>query len=482
MVLVLHRVLSRAALSVAGPVFALAGSACTLVPDRGADAPVAVSVDTLARYQVMTGWEAVAQAGQEEPGFPGWQAEALDLAVSSLGINRLRLEVRSGAENPVDHYGELRAGRGQPGDWRSQRYATVNDNADPASIAPEGFHFTELDEAVETVVLPVKQRLEARGERLYLNLNYVAFVESPAGYVHADPEEYAEFLLAAFLHLRDRYQLVPNAVEVVLEPDNTPVWRGKTIGQAIVAAGNRLATAGFRPDFIGPSTTSMAAAAPYLEGMLSVPGVEEYLKEVSYHRYRAASPGRLSRIAALAELHGLRTAMLEHIGSGVEDLYEDLTVGRVSAWQQFALAYPGVEDKGASYVRIEGGRALLSNRGRYLSQYFRYVRLGSVRVGAASDSPRARVVAFQHHQQGALTVVAQVDAARRLEIHGLRPGRYGVTVTTNQVAGRSLGERTIEGDAPLVVLAPAGSVLTVFSVGVHGAVPGASAPLTGGDK
>src|SRR5688500_14129848 len=64
---------------------------------------VVISIDTLTRFQTMTGWEAVAQAGQDEPQYRTWRDVLITQAVDDLGINRLRLEVNSGAESDTDH-------------------------------------------------------------------------------------------------------------------------------------------------------------------------------------------------------------------------------------------------------------------------------------------------------------------------------------------------------------------------------------------
>ena len=44
-----------------------------------------------------------------------------------------------------------------------------------------------------------------------MNLTYVAFLNQwpSARYVHAVPAEYAEFIFAAFVHLRDTFGFVP---------------------------------------------------------------------------------------------------------------------------------------------------------------------------------------------------------------------------------------------------------------------------------
>ena len=134
-----------------------------------------------------------------------------------------------------------------------------------------------------------------------------------------------------------RYGFVPDAIEVLLEPENT-AWRAPRIGEAIAAAGARLAAAGFRPDFIAPSVMDMANAVPFLHEIVKVPGALTYLKEIAYHRYGGVSDANLAAIHDRAAQYGLRTSMLEHIGSDAEDLYKDLTIAQVSAWQQYTLA------------------------------------------------------------------------------------------------------------------------------------------------
>ena len=427
-------------------------------PDTAVRVPT-VTVDTTTRFQTMTGWEAVAQIGYGVQGFNAAQQSALfDAAVNDLGLNRIRLELRAGAENPVDYYAQVQAG--QTVDWRAVRYATVNDNADPNVINAAGFQFTDLDENVERIVLPLRALLLARGERLHVNLCYVAFVTSSNGYVHEDPAEYAELLVAAFQHLRDKYQLTPDAVEMILEPDNTSMWRGTSIGRAMVATATRLGAAGFHPEFIGPSNTSMANAVNYFDELIQVPGVPALLKEISYHRYSGVSDANLRALAARATQYGIRTAMLEHINSDVEDLYRDLTLANASAWEQFALAFP-TSDDGAQYYVWNNGLPAISRTARYLRQYFHYVRQGSVRVAAVRDSSWVRPVAFQHATRG-IVVVMHLDNGGTLEIRGLSPGSYGANLTSEATAAQELGTFTASSAGVLRFSAPAAGVVSVY--------------------
>ena len=304
--------------------------------------------------------------------------------------------------------------------------------------------------------MPLRARLAARGETLSLNLNYVSFGTSTA---HQDPAEYAELMLAAFQHMQRRYGFVPDAIEVLLEPENTS-WRAPRIGQAIAAAGARLAEAGFHPDFIAPSVMDMANAVPFLDEIVKVPGALTYLKEVAYHRYGGVSDANLVAIHERAAQYGLRTSMLEHIGSDVEDLYKDLTLAQISAWQQYTLAYP-TTDNGAQYYYIKDGRPVAGQRTEALRQYFRYVRAGAYRVAAASDTPRVRPVAFTN-PDGRVVVVLHLERREVLTVKGLPAGHYYV-VAVPATAGLVYATEIAAG-ADFVFSMGLPSVVTVYQV------------------
>jgi hypothetical protein len=154
------------------------GGDCWYSPGHFWHSDAQAAVITLApgtHYQTVTGWEATVFAGQDEPAFPNYKDELFDLAINDLGINRVRLEIRSGVENDTDYYQLYHTGAIDYATWRAHRYATVNDNGDPNSTNLNGFHFTEMDARIEDTVLPLRQLAQARGEPLWVNLNYVAF-------------------------------------------------------------------------------------------------------------------------------------------------------------------------------------------------------------------------------------------------------------------------------------------------------------------
>jgi hypothetical protein len=435
--------------------------------------PASLTLDDSIQFQTMTGWEATDQLGQELSDFGLYKDTLYDQAVNDLGINRIRLEVRSAIENPQDYWAQFRNGQIDHATWRCLRYSTVNDNSNPSAINSSGFQFSELDFKVANVVLPLKQRLEARGEKLFINLEYVAFTNQIRGsgcsaslqYIHDDPAEYAEFMLAASLHLRDTHGLVPDAWEIALEPDNVPEWNGNLIGRAIVATAARLEQNGFTPRFIAPSTTSMSAASSYFDGILQVPGAVQYISELAYHRYSGVSSGALNNIVTRANQHGIGTAMLEHIGSGYQDLHEDLKVGNNSAWQQYALAFP-TSDNGAQYYRIDTSnpsspQVVMGSRTKYLRQYFKFVRIGAQRIGAATTDGNFDPVGFIN-ADGKYVVVVKANGGGSFTVSGLPAGTYGIKYTTSSQYDVDHPDATIGAGGLLSTSIPAQGVITVY--------------------
>lgn len=417
-------------------------------------------------YQVMSGWEATAQAGQGFERYGEWRDDLLDRAVEDLGINRLRVAVRASAESDRDHWRLLRGGTLSQQEWRCVRYSTVNDNADPDSTDLSRFHFSELDHTVENVVLPMRERLERRGEQLFVNVNYTAFtgqICDGLGYHHADPEEYAEFALAVLEHLDRKYDLHVDAWELVLEPDNTEEWTGRALGEALVATQRRLEAAGYAPEFIAPSTTSMAAAVPFVEEMTTAPGAAALIDEVSYHRYRGVSRENLVAVAERAGGLGARTAMLEYVGADHIDLHEDLTVGNASAWQQFTLGFTA-PDNGAQYFQVDTvarpATVQIGTRTPFLARYFRNARMGATRIGATSESRRLEPAAFVN-KDGSVAVVLLAARGSQFSVVGLPAGEYSVVYTTESEPERAAGTVALKAGQALNAGIPRAGVVSI---------------------
>jgi hypothetical protein len=438
-------------------------------------APATVRLDPSTTYQTMIGWEGLAWIGQFHPKARLWRDRALDLAVNDLGLNRLRVEIHCGAENPDSRIGDFLARRIEDKLFQCFNNSTTNDNDDPFRVNASGFDFRQIDLQFDQVVVPMRALLAARGERLFLNFCYVAFTSAHKGPLcppglrnhHRNPEEYAEFVRAVCDHIREKYGLTPDTWELLLEPDNRTEWTGAELGRALVAAGKRLRAGGYATTFVVGSGKTLANSVVLFDEIAAVPGALEYISEIAYHRYGGAIERKLGELVERAKRYKLRTGMLEHIGSGYENLHTDLKLGMVSSWEQYTIAGPRKGDPGGRYYLVDaqapGGPTVRdAKRTPFLRQYFRYIRRGAVRIDAKSTDRTFDPLGFVN-TDGRYVVVVKAEAGGQVSIAGLPAGTYGITYTTDVEAGIGLPDVTVGNGQPLLASLPARGVMTVFA-------------------
>jgi len=434
-----------------------------------------VDVSPSTTYQTMTGWQALTQNGWEEcdqVAFPIYRNQLHDRAVNELGINRMTIMVRSGAENTRDWFGDYKRGVIDYATYKASWFVPVNDNADPLAADPNRFFWGYVDGQVDNTIQPMRQRLAARGEKLYVVLQYVDFVQGQTKPFQPMkvPEEYAELVTETFKHLRQKYNIVPDAFELVLEPEHTPYY-APDLGRAMVAAVNRLKASGFTPAIIAPSTTSMANASTWYDQMIQVPGARGLITELAYHRYVAVSLSALQAIGQRTQRDGIKSSMLEHIGSGIDALYDDLTIGMASAWQQFALAYCGLKDNpanGGVYYQINqtdpsNPRINITNHSRLLRQVFNFVRLGAVRVGAITgNTADLHPLAFRN-ANGKHVVVVRAMRGVAFTVRGLPAGTYGINYSTSSGAWNvDQADVSVSSGGTVQASIPSNGVVTIY--------------------
>lgn len=426
-----------------------------------------VALNPYVKYQTMRGWEATDQAAQlYSPAWNNYKNALFDIAVNDLGINRIRLEIKSGTENPVDYFSQWQAGQITEDQYNDHQYEIVNDDPDPNHINPAGFKFSYLDNTINNVVLPVRQRLANRGERLWVNINYVDF--DPSAFEHKNfPAEYAEFVLATYQHMQGTFGFVPDSWEIVLEPDAAD-WSASQVALAIKAAGDRLVANGFTPNFTAPSVTAANNAPAYIDEIARTTGAMPYVSEFSYHRYNGATEAVLQQIADRATRYGKQTGMLERIGADYVALHQDIKMGLNSSWQQFTLAGPTSwgPDDGDRYYIIDD--AVVSNpvisigsRTKFLRQYFKFVRSGARRIQALTGNSNFDPVAFIN-TNGKYVVVVKASGNGSFSIQGLPTGTYGIKFTTASQYNIDHPDATITTGQTLSTSIPATGVITIY--------------------
>lgn len=436
-----------------------------------------IRVDTTVTFQTITGWQAEAQNGWLDchpAAFARYRSQLYDRLVNELGINRLTSALRSGVEATKDAHVEYAAGAMPMSAYRQTWYSPENDNGDPMVTDTSKFFWSFFDGPVENAIIPVRERLQARGEQLYWVLLYVDFLHGRTTKPYLQmkaPEEYAELVVMAFIHAKQKFGFVPDALELVLEPEHTP-YTPTDIGRAMVAVAARLRAHGFTPEILGPSTTSMWNAAPWYDAMTAVPGANGLLRELAYHRYVMTSNAALTAIGLRGLRDGVRTSMLEHIGSGFDDLYEDLTVGNVSAWMQYTSAFCGRRDNPANrgvYYQVNqtdpnNPKLNITNNSKLFRQVFAYVRRGAVRVRAESGNSTDLLPLAFRNANGRMVAVVRARRGASFAVHGLPAGTYGINYgTTTRGWNVNLPDQSIGAGEAIRTTIPSDGVLTVFA-------------------
>lgn len=449
-------------------------------------AQISITLDSSIKYQTMVGWEFALQASAEKdsmtggpnPFFDLYKDTLFDLAVNDLGLNRVRLQLRSGSENDTafgDLYYNGIIDRNQ---YKKKWFQIKNDNNDPYTINPAGFHFGELDRKIESTLLPIKQRLQQNGEDLYVNLCITDFGQNnSAGSTvefQTDSAEYAEFVLAAFQHIQSKYGWYPDGLEIILEPEHH--WgSGTNVGQNLLAAAKRLEANGFYPEFIAPSYSYFQNTLSGTPKMLTVQGVLNYVDELSYHCYAKCNIANFIVFDSIASANNLRTSQLEKIGRDYTGLYEDLKYAKVSAWQQYSLAY-WIHNDTVNINNDDGGvhylidktipqkpKVITASRTKLLRQYFKFIRKGAVRIEATtSDSVKTAPLAFINTDGNWAVVVKTTGTNTAFSISGLPPGKYGIKYTTGSAYDIDLADKTILSGGKLTTTMPATGVMTIY--------------------
>ena len=121
-------------------------------------------------YQVMKGWVVLASFWEQDkrrdrydPSWLRYRDLILDRLVNELGINRIRIEIKSGAENPVDYWTLFRQNKIGYKEAKRHNYEKINDNEDPNLVNMADFQFSHLPTRARAVLLVAGPRCVGAG-------------------------------------------------------------------------------------------------------------------------------------------------------------------------------------------------------------------------------------------------------------------------------------------------------------------------------
>jgi glucose/arabinose dehydrogenase len=424
-----------------------------------------ISLNPSVTHQTMTAWEVpvIRTVLDYTPILP-FMNTVMDLAVNDLGLNGIAIGVAPGMETTSNCESDYLNGLiNEAGFIQTCNYTATNDNADPFVINPNGFRYTLLDWQIDKILLPMKQRVEARGEKLRVVIRWVDFGVSAFEH-YQSPDEYAEFMLAVFDHIKSKYGFVPDAIDAINEGDSVAGYTATVVGNLIARTGARLAAAGYAVYFIAPSAVDMSRAAPYIDQILAVAGARQYTKEISWHCYAGYGAAASAAIASRTLQYGINSSMTECWGTAntYQMLHQELKTSRNSAWQLGAI------NSSNGYYDPSSGQAVIRPKAQYIRQYYKYVRAGARRIDAVTANAAFDPVAFIN-TEGKYVVIVRASSGGSFSIGNLPSGTYGVFYTTGPDGltvsnyNVNLPDQTLSGGQALTTSIPGTGVITVYA-------------------
>jgi hypothetical protein len=368
--------------------------------------------------------------GRQEPVPAMLMNQLLDAAVFELGLTRLRLEV-----GPYMEKG--------------------NDNADPDITNLEGFYFSWLNCCVEEIILPIKERIEKRGDRLVLTVSYaIENWETPEWL--QDSREYAEFARTVLTHLREKYKLVP---------DYWVLGNESRMGHSAMGMlGEWMKKEGFSTRFAFPEAVNLQTAIEYMNELnQKYPEAAAFIGQVTYHIYGKGGNPERNKLRDWVKELGVTTAMTEKIGAGPDQLFLDLTEADVSAWQRYSLVWFGDKPGEGTYFMIKPDYSGFLRSQQYweLRQYFNYIRPGAVRVKITSSDASVKPVAFLSPKGKPVVVILNKGGVSQALIKGLPGGHNRVSYSAADKQGKELPPVEASAGLPAAIKLPGQSVLTL---------------------
>ena len=354
-------------------------------------------------------------------------------------------------------------------------YAPANDDNDPALFTAGGFNWTQSDNMMNGVVLPaqgfgfdnyylgpvISETYEFAWARALRGTDYSRYLD-----------ECAEHVAAVAIHWRDAYGITPRLMQLFNEPLS---GNGELVGgsrQEIVdivkRAGARLRQEGFSTmRFVVPAEETEQVSLDDARAILADPVARQFVGAIAYHPYPYGSTyasvpnilatsgvgnpdaGKVSLRNQLRDLgaqYGVPVFMVEvshsDVGFGVFDgmrgraihIHDEMVHANASAYfgmnamwdsvsndQHFAgRPNPGLFAETDSIVLIDdaAGQVYITEMGRAIGHYARFVPRGSVRLEATSDDPLVQITAFLVDVQARLVLVAinNANAPRTVQV------------------------------------------------------------------
>ena len=383
------------------------------------------------------------------------------------------------------------------------QFEPQNYNADPFTFNPDRFDWTLVDP--EAAFFRFGQPYGLQTPWLSFGVDSTAdeaWLRLPGSNCALNPamiDEEVEWILAGIMRFRDDGVTIPYAA-INNEPDLCPPGYKIEIADMmtiIKRLGARLRAEGLQTKIVVSDGWLPENALLYMQAALSDPEARQYVGALAYHSYDAYSDVNVlatladtgesphaavevrTKIRDLAVQYNLPVWMTEIcyctqtppysdfdlIRFRLGHLYDELTISNIEAYDGMNTVFidrPGIPDQFIHiYFQPDGAlsRYEISTYGYVIGQFSRFITPGSVRLDAASNNPRVRVVAFER-PDGRLIIVALNNNPFAVQVNltisglGNAPSALSVLSSREGALWQSDADITVSAGVATLVLSP----------------------------
>jgi O-glycosyl hydrolase len=461
----------------------------------------------------------VIPAGTTYKTTPQQRSEITNVAVRELGVSHARLWVFDGVEEKNDN--------DNPRQMNAKGFNWAGHSGKPAATGSEPSPW-------EVMFMNRRNGMQVWGpflkQAVPLGLkNWIATPsELPAWmrtqFEHAQDgvcfEEYAEWITAHLLYLKNTFGLEVPYLSLMNEVDHKP-WISPELCKAwIKVVGRRLRQEGLKTRIAFPDFMDVQRAVPFVEEVLKDEDARQYLGALAYHHYRSSGDGpegfleslatpftaenipthQLTRgayaLAVMGKKYGLPSWQTEtgYYGahtkkfSGWEiavgranEIHLELIAGAAAVQAMDIFAVNAIDPRDGTSTQRSGFHIVMTTDGKNVSKwevtkdtgavfahYGRFVRPGDVRVVADSSDALVRVTAF-HCKSPRRCVAVLINNAKEPRTSICRwpnlpfPSSHAqalLTDATRTLAPLDVVRKKGPGES-MAVLLPASSLVTV---------------------
>lgn len=435
-----------------------------LTPTLAMAAPIELTLDTTRKHQTFESWGATALVVGIP--FTEWLKDPTLATYDRLGVNANLPHKLLGRL-----YDELVF------DLNTTRYRLEigpqvepeNDNADPKVTDAKAYHFLWQDHLVDTCILPLKQRVEAAGERLSIYVSYDLRSRLTPDFL-LRPEEYAEMAEAFLTHLKTKYKLEPDYWSILNEPGNNRPGNPKLYAELTAATGARLAKAGFKTKMSGPEAVNISTIPAYVAALQNTPGALDHFGQLTYHLYHGGAD-------KVDERHAVRDAAkrLNVTAAQTEWMEQkDINVARhcllclteadAVTWERYGL--PNLFDLKnvpLNDPKSDAQEVRKNSTGWHMWQFMHFIRAGFVRVDLAGSVETPAVAFVSPAGKCVLVLLNSGKDDQAVSVAGLPADQYRLWQTCVNLKrfGEPLKPMDLQKNQKLELPLPAGSVTTI---------------------